>query len=303
MKNLIIRALTGIIFVVVLISAIYIHPIFFLILFCIITGLTLWEFGGLVKHYENANLQRTVNVLGGVYLFIATFVYANGLTDGKIFLPYLLFIMLTMIAELYYKAPNPINNWAFTLFAQVYCAGSFSILNFIGAEPGTPGVMSYTPLFIMAIFIFVWLDDTGAYLTEDIVKGLDAGADDYLVKPFSFQELEARIKALLRRNKEVTSNLLTCDNLILDCNTRRAKRGNIDIDLTVKEYRLLEYFMTHQGVALSRITLLKDVWDKNFDTNTNIVDVYVNYLRVKIDRDFDKKLIHTVVGLGYIMNT
>lgn len=169
MKNLIIRALTGIIFVVVLISAICIHPIFFLILFCIITGLTLWEFGGLVKHYENANLQRTVNVLGGVYLFIATFVYANGLTDGKIFLPYLLFIMLTMIAELYYKAPNPINNWAFTLFAQVYCAGSFSILNFIGAEPGTPGVMSYTPIFIMAIFIFVWLDDTGAYLVGSLI--------------------------------------------------------------------------------------------------------------------------------------
>ena len=118
--------------------------------------------------------------------------------------------------------------------------------------------------------------------TEDIVKGLDAGADDYLVKPFSFQELEARIKALLRRNKEAVTNQLTCDNLVLD--------------------RLLEYFMTHQGVALSRITLLKDVWDKNFDTNTNIVDVYVNYLRVKIDRDFDKKLIHTVVGLGYIMN-
>jgi len=169
LKNLIIRALTGIIFVVVLISAICIHPIFFLILFCIITGLTLWEFGGLVKHYENANLQRTVNMLGGVYLFIATFVHANGLTDGKIFLPYLLFIMLTMIAELYYKAPNPINNWAFTLFAQVYCAGSFSMLNFIGAEPGTPGVMSYTPLFIMAIFIFVWLDDTGAYLVGSLI--------------------------------------------------------------------------------------------------------------------------------------
>ncbi len=169
MKNLIIRALTGIIFVVVLVSAICIHPIFFLILFCIITGLTLWEFGGLVKHYKNANLQRAVNVLGGVYLFIATFVYANGLTDGKIFLPYLLFIMLTMIAELYYKAPNPINNWAFTLFAQIYCAGSFSMLNFIGAEPGTPGVMSYTPLFIMAIFIFVWLDDTGAYLVGSLI--------------------------------------------------------------------------------------------------------------------------------------
>ena len=137
---------------------------------------------------------------------------------------------------------------------------------------------------------------------DDRVAGLQSGADDYLVKPFSFQELEARIKALLRRNKETVTNQLTCDNLVLDCNTRRAKRGDADIDLTVKEYRLLEYFMTHQGVALSRITLLKDVWDKNFDTNTNIVDVYVNYLRVKIDRDFDKKLIHTVVGLGYIMN-
>ena len=75
----------------------------------------------------------------------------------------------------------------------------------------------------------------------------------------------------------------------------------ISIDLTVKEYRLLEYFMTHQGVVLSRLTLLKDVWDKNFDTNTNVVDVYVNYLRNKIDKDFDTKLIHTVVGMGYIM--
>lgn len=169
MKNLIIRALTGIIFVAVLVSAICVHPIFFLLLFCLITGLTLWEFGGLIKNYENANLQRGMNVLGGIYLFVATFVYANGLTDGKIFLPYLLFIMLTMIAELYYKAPNPINNWAFTLFAQVYCAGSFAMLNFIGAEPGTPGVMSYTPLFIMAIFVFVWLDDTGAYLVGSLI--------------------------------------------------------------------------------------------------------------------------------------
>ncbi len=138
--------------------------------------------------------------------------------------------------------------------------------------------------------------------TEDIVKGLDAGADDYLVKPFSFQELEARIKALLRRNNKNTENQLTCDNLILDCNSRKAKRGDTEIDLTVKEYRLLEYFMSHQGVALSRSALLKDVWDKNFDTNTNIVDVYVNYLRIKIDKDFDKKIIHTVVGMGYIMN-
>ena len=137
--------------------------------------------------------------------------------------------------------------------------------------------------------------------TEDIVKGLDAGADDYLVKPFSFQELEARIKALLRRGKESPALQLTCNDLVLDCNTRRAQRGEFTIDLTVKEYRLLEYFMTHQGTVLSRLTLLKDVWDKNFDTNTNVGNVYGNYLRNKIDKDFETKLIHTVVGMGYIM--
>lgn len=137
--------------------------------------------------------------------------------------------------------------------------------------------------------------------TEDIVKGLDAGADDYLVKPFSFQELEARIKAIQRRGREDSARQLVCDDLVLNCNSRRARRGEAEIDLTVKEYRLLEYFMTHQGLVLSRLTLLRDVWDKNFDTNTNVVDVYVNYLRGKIDKDFSKKLIHTVVGSGYIM--
>lgn len=137
--------------------------------------------------------------------------------------------------------------------------------------------------------------------TDDIVKALDAGANDYLVKPFSFQELEARIKALLRRSKEVPVQQLVCGDLILDCTLRRARRGNMDIDLTVKEYRLLEYFLLHQRAVLSRLTLLRDVWDKNFDTNTNVVDVYVNYLRAKIDKGFEDKLIHTVVGVGYMM--
>ena len=136
---------------------------------------------------------------------------------------------------------------------------------------------------------------------EDRVSGLDAGANDYLVKPFSFQELEARIKALLRRSKEVPVQQLVCGDLILDCTLRRARRGNMDIDLTVKEYRLLEYFLLHQRAVLSRLTLLRDVWDKNFDTNTNVVDVYVNYLRAKIDKGFEDKLIHTVVGVGYMM--
>lgn len=138
--------------------------------------------------------------------------------------------------------------------------------------------------------------------TEDIVSGLDAGADDYLVKPFSFQELEARIKALLRRTgAEPAVPLLTCGELTLDPSSHRATRGKVVIDLTVKEYRLLEYLIQNQGMAQSRLTLLKNVWDKNFDTNTNVVDVYVNYLRSKIDKDFDHKMIRTVVGVGYML--
>ena len=138
--------------------------------------------------------------------------------------------------------------------------------------------------------------------TEDIVSGLDAGADDYLVKPFSFQELEARIKALLRRSgNESVHMALRCGDLVLDPPSHRAIRNGQVIDLTVKEYRLLEYFIQNQGTALSRMNLLKNVWDKDFDTNTNVVDVYVNYLRTKIDKDFEPKLIHTVVGEGFMM--
>ena len=138
--------------------------------------------------------------------------------------------------------------------------------------------------------------------TDDKLDGFDAGADDYLVKPFSFQELEARIKALLRRSgNESVHMTLRCGDLVLDPPSHRAIRNGQVIDLTVKEYRLLEYFIQNQGTALSRMNLLKNVWDKDFDTNTNVVDVYVNYLRTKIDKDFDPKLIRTVVGVGYMM--
>ena len=136
----------------------------------------------------------------------------------------------------------------------------------------------------------------------DRIEGLDAGADDYLVKPFSFQEPEARIKALLRRiGTETATASLRCGDLSLDPTSHRAFRNGTPIDLTVKEYRLLEYFILNQGTALNRLTLLKHVWDKDFDTNTNVVDVYVNYLRSKVDKDFDHKLIRTVVGIGYMM--
>ncbi|MDR2497478.1 MAG: response regulator transcription factor [Tannerellaceae bacterium] len=137
--------------------------------------------------------------------------------------------------------------------------------------------------------------------TEDIVMGLEAGADDYIAKPFSFRELEARIRALLRRPRiePEASAGLACDDLRLDPSERRAFRGGKPIDLTVREYRLLEYLLANQGATVSRPDIIRNVWDKEADRNMNIVDVYVNYLRTKIDRDFIRKLIHTVPGLGY----
>ena len=164
LKNLIIRALTGILFVAVLVGAICYKPVSFLIVFGLITGLTLWEFFGLMEHYEKATLKRAISSLGGVYLFVATFMYANQISDGAVFLPYILFLIYTLVAELYSKAPNPINDWSFTMFAQVYCAGTFSMLNFLAATPNVEGAMVYSPLFVLAVFVFIWLNDTGAYL-------------------------------------------------------------------------------------------------------------------------------------------
>lgn len=137
--------------------------------------------------------------------------------------------------------------------------------------------------------------------TADIVKGLEAGADDYLVKPFSFAELEARIRALSRRAKAEPAAAPVCGDLVLDTENRRAVRKGIPIDLTVREYRLLEYLMANRGTALSRREIIREVWEKEPDRAMNIVDVYVNYLRAKIDREFDSKLIHTVPGIGYRM--
>lgn len=139
--------------------------------------------------------------------------------------------------------------------------------------------------------------------TQNIVDGLEAGADDYIVKPFSFRELQARIAALLRRCKQeaVPAEGLTIGDLTLNLSAHQAVRAGSVIDLTVKECRLLEYFIHHKGMVLSREMLLKNVWDKNFDTNTNVVDVYVNYLRNKIDKNFPTKHIRTVMGVGYIM--
>mgnify|MGYP003109144392 FL=1 len=138
--------------------------------------------------------------------------------------------------------------------------------------------------------------------TENVVQGLNSGADDYLAKPFKFQELLARINALARRiQKFQNDQLITVGLLQLDRDAKTANRDKVEIKLTSTEYKLLEYMMRNSGKVLSRIDLLKNVWDINFDVGTNVVDVYVNYLRNKIDKEFDVKMIQTVIGMGYIL--
>lgn len=134
---------------------------------------------------------------------------------------------------------------------------------------------------------------------DDRVRGLDAGADDYLVKPFAFRELVARIRALLRRPRDVISSQLQVGDLVLDTRTRVAQRGGRKIELTAREYALLEFLMRNKNQVLTRTQIAEHVWDYDFFSESNIVDVYIRYLRVKVDADFEPKLIQTVRGVGY----
>lgn len=145
---------------------------------------------------------------------------------------------------------------------------------------------------------------TALSATDDKIEGFDSGADDYLVKPFEFKELLVRIRALLKRtmNQQLPSgNVLKVADLELNVDSKEVFRDGISISLTAKEFQLLEYFMRNRNRVVSRADIAERVWDLDFDTKTNVIDVYVNFLRKKIDKNFEPKLIHTQVGMGYIM--
>lgn len=163
MKNFITRALTGIVFVAILVSAIYFHSYYFLGVFSLITGLTLWELYGLVLP-EASPFNRFMGTIGGAYLFAATFGYTEKGMGAWIFLPYLLILIYLMVVALYEKGKNPLTHWSMLLFGQAYCAGSFSLLNGLAYKSELIEGLAPMPIFILALFVLIWLNDTGAYL-------------------------------------------------------------------------------------------------------------------------------------------
>lgn len=135
----------------------------------------------------------------------------------------------------------------------------------------------------------------------DRIKALDAGADDYVVKPFAFEELIARVKAVIRRTGARKSPVLEYDDLSLNPLTRRVNRGGKDIRLTAREFALLQFFLEHPEEVLSRARIVEAVWEHDFETFSNVVEVYIRYLRTKMDEPFERKLIHTIRGVGYVL--
>lgn len=136
---------------------------------------------------------------------------------------------------------------------------------------------------------------------KDIVFGLNSGADDYMVKPFSFDELLARLRVITRRKPEVRENIYRCSDLVINCNNRRVERQGKEISLSPKEYAILEYLARNKNVALTRSQIESNIWDLEYDNESNVIDVYIRYLRKKIDDDYEEKLIQTVRGVGYML--
>lgn len=193
------------------------------------------------------------------------------------------------------------------LALQLLAGNQFDIIVLDVILPGANGIDICKKIRSSSLMNIPILMLTALNSTENIIAGLDSGADDYLPKPFKLKELQARLRALLRRS-HVSDNhsikdVLEIEDLKLDRSAKIVIRDHKEIKLTSTEYRLLDYLMKNQGRILSRVDILENVWDINFDMGTNVVDVYINYLRNKIEKGFKSKLIHTAIGMGYIMRS
>ena len=180
------------------------------------------------------------------------------------------------------------------------CEGHYDLLILDLMLPGRDGAAVLRELRARGHDLPILLLTARAAVT-DKVRGLDLGADDYLTKPFEFAELLARVRALLRRGAAGPAPILALADLALDPATREVTRGGRRIELTAREFALLEFLLRNPGRVLSRAVIAQHVWGVSFDTFTNVIDVYVNYLRRKIDADFEPKLLHTVRGAGYVL--
>lgn len=166
MKNLIVRSITGVIFVAAVVTC-FLRPEAMILLFALITGLTVWEYTGIVNNIENVTVNRFLATVAGVYLFFGVAGFCSGIVPSAVFIPYLLTVVYMFISELYTKAPNPINNWAYTMLSQMYIALPLSMLNVLAFRGTADGVV-YTSLLPLSVFIFLWTNDTGAYLSGSL---------------------------------------------------------------------------------------------------------------------------------------
>jgi len=166
MKNLIVRTITGVLFVAAIVTC-FLRPEAMILLFALVTGLTIWEFTGIVNDIEGVTTNRLITTVAGVYFFFSIAGYCSGIVPSAVFIPYLLTIVYLFIAELYTKAPNPINNWAYTMLAQMYIALPFSTINVLAFRATGDGVV-YNYLLPLSVFIFLWTNDTGAYLSGSL---------------------------------------------------------------------------------------------------------------------------------------
>ena len=161
-KNFIVRTITGVLFVAILVTC-FLRPISMIFLFALVTGLTVWEYGGLVNEWDDIQVNRFISTVAGVYLFLAFAGYCTGYTPATVFIPYLVTAIYLIISELFTKAPNPINNWAYTMLSQMYIALPYSMINVLAFQSNAGGEVSFNYMLPLSLFIFLWVNDTGAY--------------------------------------------------------------------------------------------------------------------------------------------